>query len=607
MADMDRKTVTTLMALGLFILFFGYYWFTSSALPRVAGPDWRSNTEAGRFIYENLRLPVLPDDEAALHFTPHGGTRSLRPPLSFMVSAGMAHVLSFTSGDLQMRLRKGSALLCALAVALAFHALATYFSSLRAGVLGAFLIGLMPQFTFIASYNNDDSGAIFSATLMLAVLVRIYRHGPGLANAVLLGLAAGLIVLSKMSAWLMMPFVLLFLLLFVRAPARELFRYAMLAAVVFVASGGWWLLFNVYHYGIGDPLAMGVMRDLIATHRRLPPGLGVGFAAHGIGFHELLIENYRNFLGETARSTIGNLDWLRLRVGPWQYSLYLSLLYAAVFYWLARVTAWPVRRLAGGHRDREADRQLMFETLLAGVVVFQVVMYTWTNIYNDIQIQGKYILPVFLAILLVSFSALAWLGRGAMRLSQWLLQRYPALSHIFRRSNLLFIGGMLVVVLVHVDAWFNYVIPFYRPPAYDMKLGEFKPVNLSPALHGPSHGLDFNYLNGMVEYVPVADDPRVNLGAEVCRRIGRSALLRLTLQAEADDTLQLFIDEGRGYTGRHSFTANYRQGDNVLLLLLSNAQCRRIRLDPAMGRTRVLLKRFEIAPVIVRPRAENRP
>ena len=264
-------------------------------LPHGAGPDWKSNTDVTKFIYEHGRLAVLPDDEESLHFTVYGGTRALRPPLSYLVSAGTAKVLSFTSLDSHTLFRKGSALLCALAVALTFYALSIYFNSYGIGILGATLIGLMPQFTFIASYNNDDSGAIFSATLMLAALMRIYRYGVSNTNAILIGLASGLVVLSKMSAWLLMPFVIVFLIIFFRAPVRSFLRYAAIAGVVFILSGGWWFAFNVYHYGIDDPLQKKITNTLIEQHRRLPPDAGVGFAAQGIGFYELLIENYKNF------------------------------------------------------------------------------------------------------------------------------------------------------------------------------------------------------------------------------------------------------------------------------------------------------------------------
>ncbi|MFV1977157.1 MAG: DUF2142 domain-containing protein, partial [Candidatus Scalindua sp.] len=449
----QKKTITFLLSSLVFLSFFSYFFFTSNILPHGAGPDWKSNTDASKFIYEHGRLAVLPDDEDLLHFTVYGGTRSLRPPLSYIVSATTAKV--FDSSELSSHglFRKGSALLSALALALTFYALSIYFSSYAIGLMGAVIIGLMPQFTFIASYNNDDSGAIFSATLMIAVLVRIYRYGISNTNAVLVGLAAGLIVLSKMTAWLLIPSVILFLILFIRAPSRILLRYTGIAGVIFILAGGWWFAFNIAHYGIDDPLLKKITNTVIEQHRRLPVGSGVGFAAQGVGFYELLGKNYKNFLGETAKSTIGNLDWLKLKVGPLQYTVYLAVFFIALFYYFFRLSEYLLRRVRGKSVENEFYRQLIFESLLALIIVFQIIMYTWTNIYNDIQVQGKYILPIFLAILILFFSGIIRIpvlltGINGWKSNQGSLVNKPA-SWGF--TGLL--AGFVFFAYVHLNAW----------------------------------------------------------------------------------------------------------------------------------------------------------
>ena len=179
-----------LYALVVFVATAGYFHKTSAWLPMGAGPDASAHNNVSAFIYYNGRLPVYPKDEIALEYTHYGGTRAFRPPLSYLVSAATARLLGETPKEqLPWRLRKGSVLLGALAVTATFFALSLYFSSYGIGLLGALLIALMPQFSFIASYNNDDTSAILSATLVFTAFIRILRLGINIRNVLLLGLA----------------------------------------------------------------------------------------------------------------------------------------------------------------------------------------------------------------------------------------------------------------------------------------------------------------------------------------------------------------------------------------------------------------------------------
>ena len=597
----NNKYITLLLSVSVFVIFFSYYFISSNILPKGAGPDWKSNTDVAQFIYENGRLAVLPEDEKALHFTVYGGTRALRPPLSYIVSAIAARAFSFTGLDLFVLFRKGSALLCALAVALTFYGLSLYFSSYRIGLLSASIIGLMPQYTFIASYTNDDSGAIFSATLMLVVLIRIYRYGVNNTNAALFGLALGLVILSKMSAWLLLPFVILFLIIYIREPVRLLLRYSAIAGVVFMFSGGWWLALNMYNYGIDAPLLTTVYKTSAQQHRRLPPDQGVGYAAQGIGFYQLLVKNQGNFLGETAKSAIGNMDWLQLRVGPLQYGVYLLIFYSGLLYYFFSLTGYLFRRIMKKQVNEDQAKKLIFESLLVGIIIFQIIMYTWTNIYNDIQIQGKYLIPVFLAVLTLFFSATLQLSSATAHLGSRASAAGYSLNAGTTRNIFTFMSAMILIIFIHWQAWVDYVIPFYNPPAYDVRVGEFREEPLELTLKQSAVNMQINKNVHGLKLISTGGDPKVILGQKICSSIKGNALLRLELRARNAGVLQIFIDEGIGYTEKYSYTARYREGDNILLVPVTSGHCQNVRLDPFVDDGTIILKSLQIAPMVIRP------
>lgn len=602
---LKNYTLTGLLTFSVFLIFFSYYYVTSNLLPIGAGPDWKSNTDVTAFIYNKGRLAVLPDDEKDLHFTVYGGTRALRPPLSYIVSAATAGVFSFTELKPHILFRKGSALLQALTVALAFYAISLYFLSYQAGFFAALIIGLMPQFVFIASYNNDDSGAIFSATLIITALVRIYRYGIDNTNAVLIGLAAGLIILSKMTAWLLLPFVALFLVFFVRVPRRLLIKYASIAGLLFILSGGWWIAMNVYNYGLNDPVQMKISSSVAAQHRRLPPDAGVGFAAQGIGYYDLLVNNYHNFLGETAKSTIGNLDWLKLRVGPLQYAFYIAILFIGILYYFVNLFRFIFQKICAASLNDEKSSQIIFESLLFLIISFQLFMYTWTNINNDIQIQGKYLIPVFLPVLLLFFSGGFQLLRLTPASFNITPESGPRAQSISTEKPGYFLAGLIVVGFVHWDAWVNYVIPFYKPPAYNIKLGEYKNISLASDLNEKVSNLNVKITASGIRYTSNGNDPQVIFNKNICGKIATTSMLYIEFDSSNSNTLQIFIDEGTGFSERNSYKYSYPQGESALYIPVSANRCNRVRFDPFTNSGTFTLKIFKIATMSIMPKQNN--
>ncbi len=598
-----RENKNILASGAIFLVFLSYYLWTSSVLPQGAGPDYRSNNEATAFIFDHHRLAVLPDDEEQVYFTAHGGTRVLRPPLSYIVSAAVAKLYpTDTSQERFIAFRKGSSLLAAAAVAICFYGLLVLFESPFVALIGAALFGLLPQFTFIASYSNDDSGAIFAGTLLFALMAVIYRRGLSPGRFALLGLATGLAILAKFSAWLVLPFVLTFagIIMLTTLKPRQWLGYGSLAAVMAVIGGGWWILFNIYHYGISDPVAWKIQQVMIDKHRTLDVSQAHGYAAIGIGFSELWFDNYKNFIGETFKSAVGNLDWLRLRVGPLQYLLYQIVLWVAIGYYLLRLAGCVL--VAVGRRSwRVFDRRLLFETLLFAAILFQFFMYTWTNIRNDIQIQGKYLLPILMAVLLLFFLAVDWIRT-------WVRERTPQAGarQITLTSRVVSQGGLIVVVIgivaVHLDALINYVVPFYNPPLYNIKVGNFRPVASADLIPVSVNNLDVIKRGREIELRPTGADPWVVWSSELCGYVQKNTVLRFTLEATQRDQFQVYMDEGDGFTERRSVKIGYEPGSRETMLSLAVNDCRQIRFDPAMGQAPVVLRDIGVSRLHIGPR-----
>ncbi|MFC1664098.1 ArnT family glycosyltransferase [Pseudomonadota bacterium] len=583
----------------VFLLAVSYYSYTSKNLPIGAGPDSSANYDAVRFYYEHQRLALFPEDEDKVTYSPYGTTRLVRPPLAFIVSALLMHASPFKGKTSAIAFRAGSVLLCALTVALTFLGLRCYFDSNWYASLGSALIGLLPQFTFLASHVNDDSGAIFSATLLICSFIYIHRRGIDLLSISLLGASIGLVLLSKLSAWLLFPSTLIFVLSFVRFKKEYIVKYAALTAVCIILAGGWWVLYNTYHYGIDDPAALKINQEIAQIHRTLPPNKGHGFASKGVGFYELIINNHKDFIGASFAATIGNLDWLRLKVGPLQYGLYLLVVVIAAIYFLMRLITFCTR-LVTGTLDKFDKRTFSFESILVFTILFQMFMFVWRNVYQDIQIQGKYMLPVFLAVLVLFLSAL----RCSVQAINHQLEKNSLEAFWISGRNLMkmtAVAGIFFIIYVHLHGLFTYVIPFYYPPAYSLDTGRLSYMDLSkPQWIMTSKDITIQTIDDKWEITSHGVDPHLVLPAKLCEKLGSNFLLQIRFNAVKKGQFQAFVDDGGGFRRNKSDRITYDAGNNTILLGLSANQCKAVRLDPMSTKGEMTISEIAVSKLAIK-------
>ena len=461
---------TIVIAVGFFLTFFAYFSFTAYHLPNAAGPDFKYSRLAADFYFEENRMAVVPDDLDKIAFSQYGNARLLRPPLGFFLSAQMAKLPVLNNVHRAYAYRVNIAMLAALTVMLIFLSLKTYFGNSLFASFGALCIGLMPQFGFYASYFSDDMIAFFASSLLAYTMVLIVKNGITLPKQIFFAFAAGLCVVSKATAWVFLVPAIIFYLIFMVTYSKEYFTSKnfflplIYMSLAFIVGGGWWLLFNMYHYGASDIILSKTVAKLAENTAKLDLE-SLGFKMQGLGVNQLLFLNSKNFIGATYIAFIGNLDWLRLKVGSMQYAFYLwiivgfvlnafILLYQSIEYWLSRLS----------FQDTGFSiRLFVFELILYFSLILQLYIYTRHNVYSDIQIQGKYLMPIILpmTILGVAFYFRAY---------RYLRDRFSEITIPTQFIAVGLFGLFLLPVVIHVDALVDHVIPFYWPnfeiPAY---------------------------------------------------------------------------------------------------------------------------------------------
>jgi hypothetical protein len=393
--------------LGLVLLIYvtlacGYAWYT----PPWNNPDEPAHYNYIAFVAERQALPELaPGDwdvsllNAAIperfhpRFDVSGlGYESHQPPLYYLISMPVYSVTSSASLRARVLALRGVSIALGVLLGVAVYRLAREIGPRVVGVgpLATAMALLIPMSTAAAASINNDMLAMTLATVTVLLLIRWTRWlperaaqsdtGPSTREAIMLGLLVGLLLLTKLTVYVMAALSLgVVTVVAMRQQDQTIRRLHIrrLAVVTLVAAviAGWWFVRGGLVYGWGDVLAQG-RHDAVVTGQPRYADFGPA--------------NWFYFLVTTFHSFFAQFGWMTIVVDDFTYWMF------AIFGSLALAGMW-VRR-------SELQSPRLSVLLVAIVLVICQLLY-----YNlsFVQAQGRYLFPAIgpIAVLL----ALGWL------------------------------------------------------------------------------------------------------------------------------------------------------------------------------------------------------
>jgi hypothetical protein len=336
---------------------------------------------------------------------------------------GSAETFPFRGQALAMHLaRAASALMGAVTVLFVAAIGWQIFPARKAvGVLSAAFVAFNPQFLFLSSVVNNDTGLVLVTTGGLWQLLRAIKSPAQTRQWLLVGvwIAAALLVKSSGLVLGAVAGLVLFGCALQQRSWRLLLRGAGAMLLVIGLIAGWWFVRNQLLYG--DPLGWRMYEQVFAVNLRNPP---------------LAEWEYRHFFSTQFQSFWGVFGWMTLWMPAWYYQgVRVVVLIAAagvsLFLWQARsrsVTRYQAAALF---------------LLLTAVILQEVYMLTVIQRCNASCYQGRYLFPIIGPLMLF-----VTLGLGA-----WL----PG------RLRFVVLGGLVFVLLsVSVFTLFRVIRPAYN-------------------------------------------------------------------------------------------------------------------------------------------------
>lgn len=311
-------------------------------------------------------------------------------------------------------------------------------------LFAAAFVAFNPMFLFISASVNNDSLAVFLASLSLLLIVQLVTRGLGLWRVSLLGIVCGLGALCKVTNLGLLPLALLAaawvawsggkvgpILLRIKLAARQVLVPAALISLTALIIAGWWYVRNYVLYA--DPLAFNVWVR-IAGGRAAPMTI------------PSLLDEFQGF----RISFWGNFGGVNLIAADWVY-LCLDLL-----------TIGAAVGLAIGAIRRRLPMPLIIPSLWLAIVLGGLVRWTWLTYAS----QGRLIFPAISAVGVLLAFGLASLGTALFEtlssLKAGILAKFPPKAGTgFEPFNFLTCGFLFAFAAA---APFLTIAPAYQLP-----------------------------------------------------------------------------------------------------------------------------------------------
>ena len=380
-----------------------YAWLT----PFWETPDEPAHYNYIRHIVDSKSLPVLEPDGydfayleriKAAQFPPEMSIDPIRyeyhqPPLYYLMGAVIVAPLPETWWPLALRML--SVALGGVLLVVAYLVAAEVFPQKPVWALGtaAFLAFVPMHVAMTAAVNNDTLAELLLGLALLALVRRVMRvaGAPSWRNDVILGVLLGLGLLTKTTAYIMLPLALIVILapsVWQYAGSKDMrsrglpWRRTLLSALrVFgcaLALSVLWFVRNSLTYGGLDVLGMGRHNSIMLEQPHT-----VDWLAH-LGWGGLV----EAFTMTTFRSFWAQFGWMGILVDERVYWL-LGLFSVLV---LIGMAIFLLRDLGGLRIDQKLALGVLGLSLS-----FTIMSYLWYNI-QFVQHQGRYLFPALVPL-----------------------------------------------------------------------------------------------------------------------------------------------------------------------------------------------------------------
>ena len=291
---------------------FIYYLIWAIVIPFNHGPDEHMRYQIPEFIYKYGYLPH--GDDARIRENSWGISYAFTPITSYIISAIFMKFTSIFTSD-------ANSLILAARMVSVLSSVGTVFFCIKIGekifdnvwkYVFVIAVAIWPQFVFISCYVNNDAFGIMTVAWVTYQIIKGHEENWNLKSCVLLGVAAGLCLISYYNCYGIVAVAALFAVISVlknkeieNKPKFLFSRILWVALAAFVVCG-WWFIRNAIIYD-GDFMgltASGKCAEQYAIDGLKPSQRSTAYNVH-MSLKQMMIDNH--WLSDVVHSFVGCL------------------------------------------------------------------------------------------------------------------------------------------------------------------------------------------------------------------------------------------------------------------------------------------------------------
>ncbi len=386
-----------------------WYLIWASSIAFCNAPDEWMKWQLIDYVFKTGIYP--PGYEPSLIDPVYGNTYAFEPAISYLLGAGLVKITSFFTQDQAayiMAARLVSALFSCGTIFLLFRIGKRLFPKPIAWLL-VLAVALLPQYTFMSAYINNDMFGIFCGALIIYFWIRGLSSGWATKDVIGLAVGFGLCLISYYFAY---PYLLMSIMLFAASviyftrkkrfeiTGSGIAKKLIIMIVIVFAIAGWYFIRNAVLYD-GDIFAMDSSSALAELHaapamrpsvRTTPQNMGVSPLDMVFGMH---------WADTTLQSFFAVFGNMSVAAAKWLFVLFLIIAGAGAVFSL------NFKRMAAAKPE---SKLLMAALILSAVGVVSISLYY--SYTADFQPQGRYLMQAAIPFAVVF--CMGWQNIGTL-------------------------------------------------------------------------------------------------------------------------------------------------------------------------------------------------
>lgn len=376
--------------------FFAWFLLWSLILPYNSGPDEFMRFDVVKYIYRFRSLP-RGDDPILCTANSWGVSYAYSPYLAYLIGAGLMYVAALM-GHTGFALFHVARLVSVISstITIIFLIKISKTLKLKNRYLLPVLVGLLPEFTFISAYVNNDSLAIMSVAIIIYAWIIGLESRWDFKSCVYLMTGMAICVASYYNCYgyllfSFIGFVSSNIYWSIKEKQSKVIK-SMMTKGVFMLLGtisisGWWFIRNYYLYD-GDILGSNASEAAAIKYAvaELNPLNKQSLKEQGVTLYEMLI----------------GYDWIRISAKSFVAGFgYMQFFIKEYMYWIvgAIIIIGIILKISSAFKEKKR-KMIFFDILLilsSLVVLMLSIIYSYTS---DFQAQGRYLLPMLIPMMI---------------------------------------------------------------------------------------------------------------------------------------------------------------------------------------------------------------